>query len=60
MKNQGKRIVRYLLPLLGILFWIVLWALCAWMVDKEVILPTPLAVLRRLWELLGTPVFSEL
>ena len=57
MKNQGKRIVRYLLPLLGILFWIVLWALCAWMVDKEVILPTPLAVLRRLWELLGTAGF---
>ena len=40
-------------------FWILIWALLALLVDRELLLPGPLAVLRRLFALLGTPDFPR-
>ena len=46
----GKRI-------LALAFWLGAWALLARLVDRELLLPGPLAVARRLWELGGTGAF---
>ncbi len=39
------------------LFWLVIWITAAALIGKEVLLPSPGAVLRRLWELLQTAAF---
>ncbi len=49
-----KRIVK---PLLIALFWIAVWDLGAYLYAKPLILPPPLAVITRLWELMGTRAF---
>ncbi len=46
----GKRI-------LALAFWLGLWALLARIVDRELLLPGPLVVARRLWTLAGTGAF---
>lgn len=51
---MAGRLKKIILPLL---FWLGVWWLCALAVGKELILPTPLAVLERLFELLPTPGF---
>lgn len=51
---MAGRLKKIILPLL---FWLGVWWLCALAVGKELILPTPLAVLERLFELLPTPDF---
>lgn len=38
-------------------FWLCLWALAAHLTGRELLLPGPLAVLLRLWELAGTSAF---
>ncbi len=43
----------------ALLFWILLWHLAAKETGLELILPTPLTVFRRLWELLGTGDFYK-
>ena len=48
---QSKRI---LAALLSLAFWLAVWQLAAMWIGKEVILPAPLAVVRRLCSLLGT------
>lgn len=52
----GERAKKILLPLV---FWLGVWWLCALAVGKELILPTPLAVLERLLELLPTADFWQ-
>lgn len=52
----GERLKKILLPLA---FWLGVWWLCALLVGKELILPTPTAVLGRLLELLPTPGFWQ-
>ncbi len=47
MMEKGKRV------LLPACFWLAVWTLCAVLIGKELILPTPLAVGRALWDLLG-------
>ncbi len=43
--------------LLPAAFWLAVWALCALLIGKELILPSPLAVGRALWDLLGQGSF---
>lgn len=54
MKN---RMLKGLWVLLSIFFWIGLWWLLAALFQKPLLLPTPLAVLGTLWELMKTPLF---
>ena len=42
-----------------LLFWLAVWAIAAHWVGKELILPDPLATLRRLWQLIGTGEFWQ-
>lgn len=51
---MGDRLKKALLPLI---FWLGVWALCALIVGKELILPGPWAVARRLLELVPTAMF---
>ena len=51
---MGEKLKRPVLPLI---FWLGVWWLCAAVVGKELILPTPWAVARRLCELLPTVGF---
>lgn len=53
---MAGRLKKIILPLL---FWMGVWWLCALAVGKELILPTPLAVLERLFELLPTLGFWQ-
>lgn len=52
-----KALKRILRVLLITAFWIGVWALASWSVGKELLFPSPLAVLRRLLELLQTKEF---
>ncbi|MBP5289447.1 MAG: ABC transporter permease subunit [Clostridia bacterium] len=54
MRKIGIRAAKILAALF---FWIALWQILAMQTDLELILPAPLAVFRRLWELLGTGSF---
>lgn len=51
---RAVRVLRIFLPLL---FWLGVWQLAAWQVDKELFLPAPTAVLAALGRLLGQPLF---
>lgn len=44
---------------LSLLFWVGLWWLLAVLFGKPLLLPTPLAVLNKLWDLLRTAVFWQ-
>lgn len=52
-----KHLVRAAEIFAALAFWIVLWHILAMRTDLELILPAPLTVLKRLWELLGTGSF---
>ena len=51
---MGKKVWNILVPAL---FWLGLWALAARLVGRELVLPSPLAVVRTLGELAGTVGF---
>ena len=53
-KNKLKSI---LLSLLSAIFWIALWALAAFLIDREIKLPSPARTVGRLIELMGTAAF---
>lgn len=46
-----------LYPVLSLCFWIGLWWLLAALLDKPLLLPTPVATIRALWTLAGTGTF---
>ena len=50
----NNKLLRFLLPAL---FWLAVWWLAALRVDQVLLIPTPPAVLRRLGELVVTPLF---
>ena len=50
---------RFLKNLLATLFWVAAWHIFAVCMDNFLLLPTPLQVLRRLWELMGTAAFWQ-
>lgn len=52
--RTGARIRNVVIPLA---FWLGVWQLAALWVGKQLLLPGPLAVAARLWELAGTAVF---
>lgn len=52
--TRGKRIAE---GALIVVFWLGVWFLVAWGVGKPLLLPTPTAVLGRLWELIWTADF---
>ena len=56
MKNNIK-IIKRAAPLLAAAVWIGLWWLAAAILNKPLILPSPLAVLQALWQLLQTADF---
>lgn len=39
------------------LFWLLVWEGVALLVGQELLIPTPLTVLKTLWRLIGTPLF---
>lgn len=39
------------------LFWLLVWEGAALLIRQELLIPTPLTVLRTLWRLVGTPLF---
>lgn len=55
MRNTGPQKWKRLLP--PLLFWLGVWTLCAALVDRELLLPTPLAAGRALLALAGTGEF---
>lgn len=50
MKRSGTK--ETLFKVLAVLFWLVLWQVGAMLLDKSIILVTPLAAVKRLWELI--------
>lgn len=55
MKNQViKKVFRSVTVLI---FWLAVWEVCALAVGKAVVLPSPFAVMRALWNLLGKGSF---
>ena len=57
MKPTPKRIIRLVL---AVAFWIALWAFAAHRVGKPLLFPSPAAVVRKLWEMLGTTSFYRI
>lgn len=57
MSGQGKAFVK---NLLATLFWVAAWHILAVSMDNFLLLPTPVQVLRRLWELTGTGEFWQI
>lgn len=55
--NKTKNLLLKLSPLLSLLFWLLLWLLLALSFRKPLLLPTPFAVFRALFSLLGTAAF---
>lgn len=55
---RGKR-SSYVKNLLATLFWVAAWHILAVSMDNFLLLPTPVQVLRRLWELMGTAAFWQ-
>ena len=39
------------------LFWLLLWFVCAWAMDLELLLPSPVHTAHALWALIVTPLF---
>ena len=58
MKNNSikKQLTRFA-PLLSVLFWLLLWFLLALLFDQPLLLPTPMAVLKKMGELFVTGSF---
>lgn len=53
-KNNVKKIIK---AVVCAAFWLGVWALLSLIVNKSVILPSPVATVKKLWELLGTGAF---
>ncbi len=53
---EGKRI-KIIKAVVCVLFWLAVWEILALIVSQSVVLPTPLATVRRLFELLGSGAF---
>lgn len=59
-ENKTKTFFRKAgLAIAVLLFWVAVWTVAALWVGKELILPDPLATLRRLWQLAGTAGFWQ-
>lgn len=57
-KLTFKKLAKKTLISLGVfIFWILVWQLVYILVDKDIIVPSPLATASRVWELLFTPSF---
>lgn len=56
-RRADPRPARRFVSLGWVLVWLVLWQLAAWKVGLELLLPSPVAVLRRLGELAATASF---
>ena len=54
--SRAVRVLRIFLPLL---FWLAVWQLAAWKIDKELFLPAPVAVLDSLRRLVVQPLFWQ-
>lgn len=54
MSDKLKKVIK---GVICAVFWIGLWEIAALLLDKHVILPTPVKTVVRLWELLGTGGF---
>lgn len=54
---MNKTLKKILKIVACVAFWLGVWCLLSLMVNKSVILPSPAATVKRLWELLGTREF---
>lgn len=52
--NRIKTVKNIIFKLSAVIFWLLMWQLAAVVVGKEILLPTPIAVIKRLFELCGT------
>ncbi len=55
--KKGAKLPPFFLSLSAVAFWVILWQLASMAVGLEVLLPAPLAVLKRLGSLMGTADF---
>ena len=51
---MARKIKKLLCTVAVIVLWLAVWQICAMLVGKEVVLPTPMAVLKRFFELVKT------
>ena len=56
-KIRKHKIIKVIKPLISLLFWLVLWYILASIVGKELLLPSPVTVLKKLAELAVTSDF---
>ncbi len=59
MDNNKKNINKQNLPIWVILLWIALWQLLSILIDSQILLPSPLSVLEKLFFLLGQQYFWQ-
>ena len=52
-----QKIRRIAEVILSAAFWLVVWAALSYAVGKEILLPSPVRVFARLFELMGTGVY---
>ncbi len=58
---KKKKILFKALEILGVaLFWLALWFIAAMITGQELLLPSPVVVAKRLWELAGTAEFYKI
>lgn len=58
---KKKKILFKALEILGVaLFWLALWFIAAIVTGQELLLPSPVVVAKRLWELAGTAEFYKI
>lgn len=57
--RDSKKNRRIWLSCAAVLLWLILWQAAAWAVNLPLLLPSPAAVLRRLWELGATLLFWQ-
>ena len=47
--NRIKTVKNIIFKLSAVIFWLLMWQLAAVVVGKEILLPTPIAVIKRLF-----------
>ncbi len=55
--KRESRLKKWQRTAAAMLFWIAVWQCAAFFVGKEVLIPSPVRVVRRLWELAGQEAF---
>lgn len=60
MRQKMKKIPGFVRGIIALVFWVAVWWILSLIVGKEVLIPTPLRVLKRLFELLKTAEYYRI